>query len=237
MLQGCCRTRIGEQVSEQYDVLPPTFRVLEHVRFVYACPKCDAAPKTAKQFPPAPLPRTQASPGILAWIGAGKFVDALPLNRIATMAERRFGVPFTTTTLADWMIKAANRLIAPLLLLLERELRQSDYVHMDETTLQVLEELYREARQKSWIWLRVTGAGRPIVLMHYSDSRAASVVTPLLEGFSGYLQTDGYAGYNASAARPDITPLGCWAHARRKFDAAMKLQTRPQPMSPGKGWC
>ena len=68
---GASRARIGEQVSEQYDVLPATFRVLEHVRFVYACPKCDAAPKTAKQFPPAPLPRTQASPGILAWIWAG----------------------------------------------------------------------------------------------------------------------------------------------------------------------
>ena len=219
---GTCRTRIGEQVSEQYDVLPPTFRVLEHVRFVYACPKCDAAPKTAKQFPPAPLPRTQASPGILAWIGAGKFVDGLPLNRIATMAERRFGVPFTTTTLADWMIKAADRLFAPILLALEGELRHSDYIHLDETTLQVLLEQDRGARQKSWIWLRVTGAGRPIVLMHYSHSRAASVVAPLLEGFSGYIQTDGYAGYNASAARPDITQLGCWAHARRKFDAAMK---------------
>ena len=219
---GACRIRLSEEVSEQYDVSPPTFRVLEHVRFVYVCPKCDAAPKTAEQYPPAPLPRTQASPGILAWIGASKFVDGLPLNRIATMAERRFGVPFTTTTLADWVIKAEHRLISPLVEAMDRVLRQSDYVHRDETTLQVLDEPGRTAQQKSWFWLRVTGSGTPIVLMHYSASRAASVATPLLDGFSGYLQTDGYAGYNPVAARLDITQLGCWAHARRKFDAALK---------------
>ena len=219
---GACRTRMGEEVSEQYDVLPPTFRILEHVRFVYACPKCDAAPMTAEQFPPAPLPRTQASPGILAWVGTSKFVDGLPLNRIATLAERRFGVPFTTTTLADWMIKAENRLISPLVEAMDRVLRQSDYVHMDETTLQVLDEPGRSAQQKSYIWLRVTGSGIPIVLMHYSASRAASIAIPLLDGFSGYFQTDGYSGYNPIAARPDITQLGCWAHARRKFDAAHK---------------
>ncbi len=219
---GACRTKIGEEVSEQYDVLPPKFRVLEHVRFVYACPVCNAAPRTAEQYPPAPLPRTQASPGILAWIGTGKYVDGLPLNRIATIAERRFDVPFTTTTLADWMIKAENRLISPLIAAMDQILRESDYVHMDETTLQVLNELNRTAQQKSYIWLRVTGSGIPIVLMHYSASRAATVATPLLDGFSGYLQTDGYAGYNPAAARPDIIQLGCWAHVRRKFDAALK---------------
>ena len=69
---GACRTRIGEQVSEQYDVLPPTFRVLEHVRFVYACPKCDGAPRTAEQQPPAPLPRTQASAGFRRDLGVDR---------------------------------------------------------------------------------------------------------------------------------------------------------------------
>lgn len=100
---GACRTKIGEEVSEQYDVLPPKFRVLEQVRFVYACPTCNAAPRTADQSPSAPLPRT-----------------------------------------------------------------------------------------------------------------------PLLDGFSGYLQTDGHAGYNPAATRPAITQLGCWVHVRRKFDAALK---------------
>jgi len=222
---GSCLSRIGETVSEQYDVLPPKFQVLEHVRFTYACPACNRAPKTAERHPPAPLPRTQASPGMLAWIGTGKFVDGLPLNRIARILERRFSLPFTSTTLADWMIKSAKRLITPLILAMDQALRQNDYLHIDETTVQVLDEAGRTPQQKSYIWLRVSGAGIPIVLMHYSPSRAKVVAEQLLEGYSGYLHTDGYPGYDSTAARPDVTQLGCWTHVRRKFDAALKASS------------
>jgi len=137
---GNCLTRIGEEVSFQYDVIPAKFQVIENVKFKYGCsnPQCNQPPKTAQQDPPPPLPRTQASPGVLAWIGTGKFVDGLPLNRIATIAEKRFGVPFTSTTLADWMIKGAERIISPLVDAMEKALYGYDYLHIDETTLQVL---------------------------------------------------------------------------------------------------
>jgi len=220
--------RIGEEVSFQYDVTPAKFHVLENVKFKYGCSnsKCKQAPKTAQQNPPPPLPRTQASPGVLAWIGASKFADGLPLNRIATIAERRFGVPFTSTTLADWTIKGAERIISPLVAAMEKALCGHDYIHIDETTLQVLSEEGRTAKQKSYIWCRITGCNdTPIVLMHYSPSRAGSVASKLLEGFSGYLHTDGYAGYDASASRPDVIQLGCWAHVRRKFDVARKASS------------
>ena len=219
---GACLERIGEEVSEHYDVVPPKFQVLEHVRFTYACPACDRAPKTAAQHPPAPLPRTQASPGMLAWIGTAKFVDGLPLNRIATTLERRFEVPFTPTTLADWMIKSAERLIKPVLGAMEPALRGIDYVHIDETTVQVLDEPGRDARQKSYFWLLASGAGPPMVRLHYSPSRAGAVAEGLLAGYEGYLHTDGYSGYDRLGARPEITQLGCWAHVRRKLDAARK---------------
>jgi transposase len=219
---GACLTRIGEETSERYDVIPPKFRIEEHVRFVYACPVCDAAPKTAEHHPSPPLPRTQASAGILAWIGTSKYVDALALNRVAGIMTQRFGVPFTTTTLADWMIKAEAWLLAPLLAAIDAALVRVDYLHMDETTFRVLLEPGRTAEQKSWLWECVSGAGPPIVRMYYSPSRAGAVVTELLDGFSGYLQTDGYVAYDAAAARLEIVQVGCWAHARRKFDAAMK---------------
>ncbi|MFL7870589.1 MAG: IS66 family transposase [Anaerolineales bacterium] len=225
---GCCLTRIGEEISFQYDVIPAKFQVIENVKFKYGCsnPQCDQAPKTARQDPPPPLPRTQASPGVLAWIGASKFVDGLPLNRIATMAETRFGVPFTSTTLADWAIKGAEQILSPLAAALEQALYARDYLHIDETTLQVLNETGRSAQQKSYIWNRVTGGQEaPIVHMHYSPSRAGAVASELLAGFSGYLHTDGYPGYDATASRPDITQLGCWAHVRRKFDAASRASS------------
>ena len=219
---GACLKQYGEEISEQYDVLPPKFQVLEHVRFKYSCPACNQPPKLAQQNPPAPLPRTQASPGMLAWVGTSKFVDGLPLNRIAHLMEKRFGIPFTSTTLAEWMIKAADRIITPLIDAMESALNQHDYMHIDETTFQVLAEQGRTASQKSQIWCRVTHGKKPTVLMHYNPSRAGAVASQLLKNFSGYIQTDGYAGYDAVASRPDITQLGCWAHARRKFDVASK---------------
>ena len=225
---GNCLTRIGEETSFQYDVVPAKFQVIENIKFKYGCsnPQCDQPPKTAQQNPPPPLPRTQASPGVLAWIGTSKFVDGLPLNRLAGMAEKRFGVPFTSTTLADWMIKGAERILSPLVAAMENALYGYDYLHIDETTLQVLNEEGRTAKQKSYIWCRVTGGnGVPIVLMHYSPSRAGVVASQLLEDFSGYLQTDGYAGYDATASRPGVIQLGCWAHVRRKFDAASKASS------------
>ncbi len=222
---GGCLNRIGEEVSFQYDVIPAKFQVIENVKLKYGCSNstCNQPPKTAEQNPPSPLPRTQASPGVLAWLGTSKFADGLPLNRIAVIAQKRFGVPFTSTTLADWTIKGAERIISPLVVAMERALCGHDYLHIDETTLQVLSEEGRTAKQKSYIWCRVTGGNdTPIVLMDYSPSRAGAVASKLLKEFSGYLHTDGYAGYDASASRPGVTQLGCWAHVRRKFDAASK---------------
>ena len=224
---GACRERISEERSEQYDIVPPRFQVLEHVRYTYACPNCDRGMVTAPKAPD-PLPRSQVSPGLLAWIGTGKFVDGLPLHRQARILERRFGVAFTRTTLSNWMILAALRLLVPFAKAMEPHLLGRDYLHVDETTLQVLEEPERYAWQKSYLWVRATGAGTgpPILLVDYSPTRAGAVATGLLDGFAGYLQVDGYSGYNEIAARDTVVVLGCWAHARRKFDAVIKSTGR-----------
>ena len=220
---GACLERIGEETSEQYDVIPPVFRVLEHVRFKYACPSCDEnGVTTAPKGTPDPLPRHQVSPGLLAWLGTSKYVDGLPLHRVAETLAKRFGVSFTSTTLAQWMIKASEDLFVPLLLLIETYLRQVDYLHADETTVQVLDEPERYAWQKSYFWVRVSGTGPPIIRVNYSPSRAGSVAKDLLSGHKGYLQTDAYAGYNIITSEPDVTAVGCMAHARRKFDAVAK---------------
>jgi transposase len=222
---GCERDRIGEEISEQYDVEPPRFRILQHVRYTYACPRCDQGIECAPKAPD-PLPRSQVSPGMLAWIGSCKYVDGLPLHRQSVILERRFGVTFTTTTLAQWMIQSAERVLKPLAVAMEVVLRGCDYLHADETTLQVLDELGRYAWQKSYLWVRATGSGPPIILLDYHASRAGAVADKLLGGFAGYLQIDGYSGYNGPAGRDEITVLGCWAHARRKFDAAIKAAGR-----------
>jgi len=228
---GACLQRMGEEITEQYDVIPPAFQVLEHVRFKYACPACDEhGVKTAAKETPDPLPRHQVSPGLLAWLGTSKYVDGLPLHRVAAILGKRFGVAFTSTTLAQWMIKASEELLVPLLLLLETYLLRVDYLHADETTVQVLDEPQRYAWQKSYFWIRVTGTGPPIIRVDYAPSRAGAVAEGLLAGFrQGYLQTDAYPGYNGVIAQPGVTAVGCLAHARRRFDAVLKAHGRNSP--------
>ncbi|MDX8382434.1 MAG: IS66 family transposase [Ghiorsea sp.] len=212
--------KIGEETSYQYDVIPTKFQVLENVRIKYACtnPDCNCSIKLAKLDPPAPLPGSQASAGLLAWLGTSKFSDGMPTHRIAKMAEKRFGVPFNSTTLSEWQIKAANRILQPIASAIEKQVANCSYIHADETTYQVLNEPDRLAKQKSYIWLLVSGQEeKPFVFMQYSPSRAAYVANELLKDFKGYLHTDGYPGYNHTASRDDVIQLGCWAHVRRKF--------------------
>ena len=220
---GCMKKVIKEIVSEQYDVIPAKFQVIENVRFVYACSKkCGVAPKTTP-LSPQMLPKYQVSPSFLATIAVNKFEDHLPLHRQVKIYSSRFGMEFTTTTFSSWMIKGYELVLIFIINLLNEKLMQSDYIQADETTLQVLNEEGRTAKQKSYIWVRGTTINHKIVLMDYSATRAKVNANKIFKGFQkGYLQTDGYAGYNDIANKPDVEQLGCWAHIRRKFTDTVK---------------
>jgi len=219
---GCQMKVIGEIISEQYDVIPAKFQVIENVRFKYACPNKCSAPKLSA-LTPQMLPKHQVTPSFLATIVVNKFEDHLPLYRQVKTYSSRFGIEFTTTTFSNWIINAHKYVLKDIISLLNEELLQSDYIQADETTLQVLKEENRDAKQKSYIWVRGTTTNHKIVLMDYSSTRAKSNANNIFKGFEkGYIQTDGYAGYNDIANKPDIEQLGCWAHVRRKFTDTVK---------------
>lgn len=212
---------IGEVISEQLDIVPAQIRVIRHIRRQYAC-GCGQCIKTAP-LPAQPIPKSLASPGLLAHITVSKYQDALPLYRQESILQR-IGVDIPRATLANWMIEAGT-LIQPLINLLRDRLLAYDIVQMDETTVQVLKEPGKTAQSKSYLWLQRGGPpDRPVLLYDYDPSRGARVPRRLLEGFQGTLQTDGYDGYNAVVAAGNLTHLGCFAHARRKFDEAIKAQ-------------
>jgi len=211
---GCQMHRMKELVSEQYDIVPARFQIIQNVRFVYAC-RCGVEPKSTP-VPPMILPKSQVSPSFLATIAVQKFEDALPLYRQAKIFKKRFGVPFSDTTLSNWMIKGSEA-IEPIMDLLKLKLLDNAYIQADETTLQVLKEQNKKATQKSYIWVGIGMDRYPVVYMKYANSRNSSVPTALFTGFGGYLQTDGYAGYNQVVTQEGMTQLACWAHARRKF--------------------
>jgi transposase len=214
-------TEIGAVTSEQLDIIPAKIQVIRHIRKQYAC-SCGHCIKTAA-LPPQPIPKSLASPGLLAHITVSKYQDALPLYRQETILQR-IGVDLPRATLANWMIQA-GKLIQPLINLLRDRLLAYDILQMDETPVQVLKEPGKTAQSKSYLWVQRGGPpDQAVVLYDYDPGRGAGVPKRLLDGFQGYLQTDGYDGYNAVVAVNGLTHVGCMAHARRKFNEAVKAQ-------------
>ena len=218
---GRVLVEINTVISEQLDIIPAKIQVLRHVRKQYAC-TCGQYIQTAP-LPAQAIPKSLASPGLLAHVAVSKYQDALPLYRQETILQR-IGVDIPRATLANWMVRAGH-LVQPVINLLQDRLLSYDILQMDETTVQVLKEAGRQAQSKSYLWLQRGGPpAQPVVLYHYDPGRGAGVARRLLEGFKGYLQTDGYEGYNAAVAANALTHLGCMAHARRKFSDALKVQ-------------
>ncbi|MGH8436585.1 MAG: IS66 family transposase [Pseudomonas sp.] len=221
---GCRKQAIGEETSEQLEIVPMQIRVIRHVRKVYACQGCETAPATADK-PAQLLEKNLASPSVLAMLLTTKYVDGLPLHRFEKVLGRH-GIDIPRQTLARWVIQCGAQL-QPLLNLLRDQLLEHDVLHCDETRVQVLKEPDRDPSSQSWMWVQTGGPpGRPVILFDYSTSRAQAVPLRLLEGYRGYLMTDDYAGYNAVAAQDGIERLACWAHARRKFVEAQKVQPK-----------
>ena len=218
--------RIGEKISEQLDVIPAQVYVIEHHRPTYSCSKCDESIKTVP-MPPQPIPKSLASPGLLAHVAIAKYADGLPLYRQSKQFER-LGIDLPRNTLASHMIKVGE-LIDPLIEQLQRHVLDHDLIGMDETPVQVLKEPGKRAQSTSYMWVMKGGRPQqPALLYHYAPSRAQSVPEQLLKAYEGYLQTDGYAGYHAVLRHEAITGLGCWAHVRRKFMDARKALPKAQ---------
>lgn len=217
---------IGTQTSEQLDVIPAQVFVIEHRRYTYTCRCCEGAPRTAP-LPAQPIPKSLASPGLLAHVAVSKYADGLPLYRQSAMFKR-LGIELPRQTLARHMIKA-GALITPLVNLIADHLRGYDVLQMDETQVQVLKEPGKAATSHSFMWVMKGGPPRqPGVIYHYARSRSASVALELLGDYAGYLQTDAYAGYHAVVRTTPIIGLGCWAHVRRKFIDAQKALPKAQ---------
>ncbi len=218
---GCQKTHVGDEVSEQLDIIPAVVQVIQHRRKKYLCKACESNIVVAG-LPKQPIPKSNASPGLLAHIAVAKYQYALPLYRMETYFAH-LGIHLPRSTQANWMIKSSQQLQS-LYNQLNDQLLASGYVHMDETPVQVLKEPDKPPESKSYMWVRKTGdPNHPIILFDYADSRRAKVAQSLLPDYQGYLQTDDYAGYHRTAKIEGITQLGCFAHARRKFIEAQKV--------------
>lgn len=212
---GCQLTKIGEDITQQLEYIPAIVQILEHKKYKYACKQCEETIVTAK-LPPQPIPKSIATPGLLSHIIVSKYRDHLPLYRQEKIWDA-FGVSMPRGMLCNW-IKKVGVLIFPLLEKLKQHLISNNYIQADETTVQVLKEPGKKPSSKSYIWLYKTGHNENgIVIYEYQPSRSVKHATDFLSSFSGFLQVDGYAGYNELASKEVVELLCCWAHARRYF--------------------
>lgn len=218
---GVLKSRIGEEISEQLDYIPATVRVLQHIRPKYACKVCEGthADEPAVSIAPMPeqlLPKSIATPGLLSHIIISKYADHLPLYRQEKIFER-LGIELKRQTMASWVIKSAGR-CEVLLDLLRTEIRSGPLIQADETPVQVLKEPGRPATTKSYMWVFRGGTQeKPALVYQYRETRGAEVAREFLDGYTGYVLTDGYPGYDFIEESQAAGHLGCWAHVRRKF--------------------
>ncbi len=221
---GYTLTFMSDKISEQLDIIPMQIQVIRHIRKQYQCPCCQSNGETMIKTAAKPkqaIEKSQASSGLLAYIATAKYADSLPLYRQSTILGR-FGIDIDRTTLANWMIKC-GQLVQPLINRIEEDLLGQDYIQMDETPVQVLNEEGKTAQSKSYMWVRSAGPpGQRLILFDYDPSRSSEVPKRLLADYDGAMMVDGYVGYDAVCAEQAITRLGCWAHARCKFVEAVK---------------
>ncbi|SFS45247.1 IS66 family transposase [Marininema halotolerans] len=224
---SCCGESLHEmstEVRRELKVIPAEVKVVEHVQHVYACRHCERTdvqtPIVTARMPKPVYPKSLASPSAMAYIMSQKYVDSLPLYR-QEQQFARLGVALSRQTLANWILYGAHTWLHLFYDRMRDHLLKRDILHADETTLQVLRENERSARASSYLWLYRTGReeAAAVVLYDYRQTRASKHPRTFLSGFKGYLQVDGYAGYNGIA---DVTLVGCWAHARRKFREALQ---------------
>jgi transposase len=222
---GTDLVKIGEDVTEQLDVEPAKFTVHRHVYPQYACRPCETI--IAAPVAPAVIDGGMAAVGLLVWVLIGKFLDHLPLYRLAQIAARQ-NVPLALSTLAEWVGRLGVAL-EPLADRLAELQRLRPVLHADETPVQQLDPGSGKTK-KAYLWAyRSNGLDGepPILLFDYQTSREGKHASAFLRGWAGHLMVDDYAGYKALFRDGSVIELGCMAHARRKFFDLAKASQSP----------
>ncbi|WP_027964296.1 IS66 family transposase [Halalkalibacillus halophilus] len=222
----CCDGPVHEMTTEtrrEIEIVPASAYIKEYRQAVYACRQCEShhthTPIVKAPMPEPVLFKSMASPSAIAHIMTQKYVEGLPLYRQEKQLAR-LDLTLSRQTMANWMVKASEQWLEPFYESMKAFLLTQPTMHVDETTVQVLQEKDRAASNQSYMWLYRSGRYEaPCILFDYRTTRASKNPKWFLDGYEGTLHVDGYKGYDGL---PHVQLSGCWAHARRKFDEATK---------------
>lgn len=209
--------KIGEEITEQLDVTPSEFFVRRFVRPKYALAEGEGV--IIGKLPSQPIDKCIAGPGLLAQVITDKYVDHLPLYR-QEQRYSRVGITLAPSTLCNWKSNVCS-LITPLYDAMVKEVLQTNYLHVDETTIKVLDTDKKGTTHRGYFWV-YHNSHKKIVIFDYRKGRDPAGPSEILKAFKGHLQTDGYEVYVDFGRHEGITLLHCMAHARRKFSEALQ---------------
>lgn len=214
---------VGVDVTEELEYIPARFKVIRHERPKFSCGACERM--TQAPMPSRPIERGLAGPGLLAHVLVSKYADHLPLYRQSVIYARE-GVELSRSTLADWVGQLSG-LLTPLADAIGRHVLGGRKLHADDTPIPVLSPgRGRTKTGRIWTYVRDDRAAAQetpaAVWFQYTPDRKGIRPREHLQGYSGVLQADGYAGFHHLYAGGRIQEAACWAHVRRKFyDIAM----------------
>lgn len=223
--------RLPDEVYKRYKYTPASVSVEEHHVAVYSGAKSERMIKA--NHPKQLLRNSLASASTVAGICNAKYVNAMPLYRIEAEYNRA-GINISRQTMANWVIQCADRYLAVIYDYLHQRLYDYHVIQADETPCLVNKD-GRDAGSKSYMWVYRTGKmyqDKPIVIYDYQKTRKSDHPREFLKDFQGVCVTDGYQVYHTiESEREDLTIAGCWAHARRRFDEALKATSKDKQKS------
>jgi len=219
---GCERPLIRQERSEEFDLVPAKVVRIVHLKNVYGPCHCDGFAGSGEKTmvtakgPAKIVKGSDFTNRSIALCIAAKYADGIPFARVEKIYERS-GLDVSRTTLSNLTMRTAQR-ISPIVEAMNRDLKLYPVILMDETPVQVHRIAGKKSTSQSYMWVSYGYRDkRPIVQFVFKDTRAARIPNALLDGYKGYLQTDGYAGYSGIGQSPGIVRVGCFAHIRRKF--------------------
>jgi transposase len=238
---ACCGgarlSKLGEDITETLEVIPKSWKVIQHVREKFTCRECEKISQA-----PAPfhvIARGWAGPSLLAMVLFEKFGQHQPLNRQAERYAKE-GVPISLSTLAD-QVGGCTVALTPLFKRIEAHVLSAERLHGDDTTVPVLAKRKTDTG-RIWVYVRddkpFGGPAPPAAVFYYSRDRAGEHPQAHLATYTGIFQADAYSGYG-KLYEPGRSPgpifeAACWVHARRPFFVMADLAENARRKAQGK---
>ena len=210
--------RIGEEITEKLEYIPGEVYVQRTVRPKYALPQGGGI--RIADLPSQVLPRSNAGASLLAYLLISKYMDHLPFYRILEIFKRQ-KIILSASTVNGWFADSVD-LLKLLYETLKKEVLSSDYIQIDESTIPVMDKDHPGSTRKGYHWIVRSPMQNQLFFHYQNGSRAQKVVVQLLHSFQGAVQSDAYGAYDIYENKNNVLLLGCFAHARRKFESALK---------------